>query len=150
MKCYQRINCETFFKLWSEKCKMLCYINHLLVTMVAKRTRWVGDPLLLSNSCLIWSKVFVPNLRKIRGVKIVQLHYLNYKLLKEIHELWDALNFKIFLLGTWLGRLKLGISNTLDSLADFIKYKFWRSNYILPFINYSHPRMTTKEQQLEY
>ena len=29
--CYQRINCETFFKLWSEKCKMLCYINSCLV-----------------------------------------------------------------------------------------------------------------------
>ena len=39
--CYQRINCETFFKLWSEKCKMLCYINHyILVTMVTKQTRW--------------------------------------------------------------------------------------------------------------
>ena len=39
--CYQRINCEKFFKLWSEKCKMLCYINHdILVTMVTKRTRW--------------------------------------------------------------------------------------------------------------
>ena len=36
---YQRINCETFFKLWSEKCKILCYINHyILVTMATKRT----------------------------------------------------------------------------------------------------------------
>ena len=32
---------DTFFKLWSEKCKMMCYINHdILVTMVTKRTRW--------------------------------------------------------------------------------------------------------------
>ena len=37
---YQRINCETFFKLWSEKCKMLCYINHdILVTKVTKWTQ---------------------------------------------------------------------------------------------------------------
>ena len=38
--CYQRINCELFFKLWSEKCKMLCCINHdILVTIVTKQTR---------------------------------------------------------------------------------------------------------------
>ena len=44
--CYQRINCETFFKLWSEKCKMLCFINHdILVTMLTKRTRWLSGTL---------------------------------------------------------------------------------------------------------
>ena len=39
--CYQRINCKTFFKLWSEKCKILSHTNHdILTTMVTKRTRW--------------------------------------------------------------------------------------------------------------
>ena len=32
---------EKYFKLWSEKCKILCYINHyILVTMVTKWTLW--------------------------------------------------------------------------------------------------------------
>ena len=40
--CYQRINCEKFAMLSSEKCKMLCYRNSdIPVTMVTKRT---GDP----------------------------------------------------------------------------------------------------------
>ena len=74
--CYQRINCKTFFKFWSEKCKMLCYINHdILVTMVTKRTRW--PPLFLVKIHVWYSKgVFVPNLRKIHGVEIARSHYL--------------------------------------------------------------------------
>ena len=38
--CCQRINCEAFHRLRSEKCKMLCHINHdILVTMVTKAFR---------------------------------------------------------------------------------------------------------------
>ena len=64
LKCYQRINCGTFFKLWSEKCKMLCKINHdILVTMV---TKWIGDPYFFFVNIHVWYciGVFVPNLRK--------------------------------------------------------------------------------------
>ena len=72
--CYQRINCETFFKLRSEKCKIMWYINHdILVTIVTKRT---GDPHFFFEFMSGAVKEFVPNLRKINGVEIARLHYL--------------------------------------------------------------------------
>ena len=81
------------FKLWSEKCKMLCYINHnILVTTVTKRTRW--PPLLFVKIHVWYSKgVFVPNLRKIQGVEIARSHYLK----------WDSLTGKGFII-IWMKR----------------------------------------------
>ena len=52
---YQRINYETFFKLWSSK-----YKPHILVTMVTKQNRLI---LLFFVKIHIWysKEVFVPN-----------------------------------------------------------------------------------------
>ena len=51
-------------------------VHDILVTMVTKWTQW--PPLFFAKIHVWFSKgVFVPNLRKIHGVKIVRSHYLS-------------------------------------------------------------------------
>ena len=101
---------EKYFKLWSEKCKILCYINHdILVTMVTKRTRW--PPLFLLK---FTSATLKENLRKIDGVEIARSHYLKRKFrISQTFPLTYWHKFRISL--TWSKfRLSANLSGNLE------------------------------------